>query len=132
MKCLSLTQPWATLVAIGAKKVETRSWRTHYRGRIYIHAAKAFPKWAQYIAQETRPFSGVLNRPNDELPLGCLIATAKLVDCVPTAIVSVSEQERAFGDYSIGRWAWFLEDIESIQQPIPWRGQLGLFTVEIP
>jgi hypothetical protein len=40
MKVLSLTQPWATLAAIGAKKIETRSWSTAYRGPLAIHAAK--------------------------------------------------------------------------------------------
>jgi len=39
-KVLTLTQPWATLVAIGAKKCETRSWSTSYRGDLLIHAAK--------------------------------------------------------------------------------------------
>ncbi len=130
MKCLSLTEPWAMLVALELKRVETRSWRTHYRGRIYIHAAKAFPRWAQDMAQE-QPFRDALNRPNDELPRGCLIAMAKLVDCVPTATVSVSEQERAFGDYTPGRWAWFLESVEALQHPIPYRGSLGLFNVEL-
>lgn len=40
MKGLSLTQPWATLVAIGAKRIETRIWATSYRGPLAIHAAK--------------------------------------------------------------------------------------------
>lgn len=38
IKALSLTQPWATLVAIGAKKIETRSWQTPYRGRLAMLA----------------------------------------------------------------------------------------------
>jgi len=40
MKALTLTQPWATLIACGAKRIETRSWATDFRGRIAIHAAK--------------------------------------------------------------------------------------------
>src|SRR4051812_42520238 len=43
VKVLSLTQPWASLVAIGAKQIETRSWRTHYRGPLLIHASAGFP-----------------------------------------------------------------------------------------
>lgn len=42
MKAITLTQPWASLVACGAKKIETRSWRTHHRGWIAIHAAKGW------------------------------------------------------------------------------------------
>ena len=43
MKALSLTQPWATLVVIGAKRIETRFWHTSYVGPLLIHAAKAIP-----------------------------------------------------------------------------------------
>ena len=39
-KALTIAQPWATLVAIGAKQIETRSWQTNYRGDIAIHAGK--------------------------------------------------------------------------------------------
>jgi hypothetical protein len=40
VKALTLTQPWATLIAVGAKRIETRSWATDYHGQIAIHAAK--------------------------------------------------------------------------------------------
>ena len=37
MKAITLTQPWATLVMLGQKQWETRSWRTHYTGALAIH-----------------------------------------------------------------------------------------------
>ncbi len=40
MRTLTLTQPWATLVALGAKTIETRSWQTSYRGPLAIHAGQ--------------------------------------------------------------------------------------------
>jgi hypothetical protein len=43
MNCITLTEPWATLVAIGAKTIETRSWPApaHAIGQpLAIHAAK--------------------------------------------------------------------------------------------
>jgi activating signal cointegrator 1 len=43
MKALSLWQPWASLVALGIKTIETRSWETKYRGPLAIHAAKKRP-----------------------------------------------------------------------------------------
>ena len=43
MKALTLHQPWATLVAVGEKRIETRSWSTDYRGPLAIHAGKARP-----------------------------------------------------------------------------------------
>lgn len=59
MKALSLTQPWASLIAIGAKRVETRSWSTNHRGPVAIHAAKGFPKFARDLVW-AEPFQGRL------------------------------------------------------------------------
>lgn len=39
-KALSLWEPWASLVVWGLKLVETRSWQTRYRGRLWIHATQ--------------------------------------------------------------------------------------------
>ncbi|MCI0391874.1 MAG: hypothetical protein MOB07_24290 [Acidobacteria bacterium] len=39
LKALSLRQPWASLMAIGAKRNETRGWCTKHRGWVAIHAA---------------------------------------------------------------------------------------------
>lgn len=53
MKAITLTQPWATLVAIGAKCIETRGWSTPHRGQLAIHAAKSFASLggeANYLA----------------------------------------------------------------------------------
>ena len=46
MKTLTLLQPWAMLVALEAKRIETRSWGTWYRGPLAIHADKRMPKAA--------------------------------------------------------------------------------------
>lgn len=39
MKALSIKEPFASLVSLGIKRIETRSWKTNYRGEIYIHAS---------------------------------------------------------------------------------------------
>lgn len=129
-KGLSLTQPWASLIAHGHKRVETRSWSTKYRGEIFIHASKGFPGKARYFAG-TQWAEGRLPA---ELPLGCLIATARIVDVKPTedAIGSITELERSFGDYGPGRYAWFLEDIKPFRVFVPFKGALGLFNLEPP
>ena len=41
MKVLSLTEPYATLIKNGIKTIETRSWKTNYRGKLYIHASSS-------------------------------------------------------------------------------------------
>ena len=132
MKALTLTQPWATLVAIGAKRIETRNWSTPYRGRLAIHAAKGFPKDARALCLK-EPFKRVLMAASIEsladLPLGAVLATVQLVDCVPTGQVRsrLSSEEYAFGDYSTERWAWLLDDIQPLDIPEHARGSLGLW-----
>ncbi len=142
MKALTLTQPWATLVAIGAKRIETRSWSTSYRGPLAIHAAKGFPREAKELCgsplfHEALYAAGydIGLRSWDILPRGAVIATCRLVDCQRTDLFSregygsafaLSKQEYAFGDYSEGRWAWTLAKIEPIT-PFQVKGALGLW-----
>lgn len=137
MRCITLTQPWASLVAATAKRIETRSWATTYRGPLAIHAAKGFPKWAQEFAHE--PPVSVFFGMRHEYPRGSVIATCKLVDCLPTesaiCLPGVFDeytyldtlQERAFGDFSADRFAWVLEDVQPLPEPIPAKGMLGLW-----
>ena len=142
MKALSLTQPWATLVAIGAKHVETRSWSVSYRGPIAIHASKGFPREAIECCFVS-PFNtalkaGGINVPND-LPRGAIVAVATLRGCYPTTNFSasntsdghlrISENELAFGDYSPGRYGWAFVNIRKLAEPIQCRGALGLWDV---
>lgn len=126
MKALSLTQPWASLVDHGAKKVETRGWNTSHRGLIAIHAAKGFPKWAKEFASEDE------NMPPHELPLGSLLCIVKITDTMRTEEAVrrglITPMESLRGDYSDGRFAWFLEHVISFK-PIPCKGALGLWNV---
>ncbi len=157
MKAVTLTQPWATLVAIGAKRIETRSWGTCYRGPLAIHAAKGFPKWARAFTVDPVCYEAVRyhgaktdrdQRPADLLaayPLGVVLATCRLVDCVqvremgygadslPVGILGkytemlVGSHEREFGDFTVGRYAWILADVKPLPEPIQARGSLGLW-----
>jgi len=56
LRGFTLTQPWASLVAGGAKHNETRDWYTSYRGLLAIHAAKTFPWVGEYRCVD--PLSG--------------------------------------------------------------------------
>jgi len=148
MKALTLTQPWATLVANHWKSIETRSWATSYRGPIAIHAAKRFPADCKDLCYE-EPFKTALGMPEgtellwrppepvwvkeakaivDELPLGMVIATARLVDCVTTEEVSlgrsITVQEELFGNYEPRRFAWLLEDVQGLLRFVPAKGML--------
>lgn len=68
MKALSLWQPWATLIANGAKQIETRSWSTSYRGPILIHAAKRkVLKELKELAEDSAPPDQALSERGEEL-----------------------------------------------------------------
>lgn len=134
MKAISLTQPWASLLAAGQKRVETRSWQTSYRGRLAIHASKGFPGDCQELCH-SRHFAQALtaigfDRP-DQLPRGAIVGLGTLVDCRMTVIASqaISEVERAFGDYGSGRFAFFFQDLVDLRLPIPCKGALGFWDV---
>ena len=118
IKCISLWQPWATLMAIGSKKNETRSWSTRHRGIMAIHAAK---KWNEELRklcyQEPfyshlswelmkKPHKFSLGEALDEyLPFGAIVAVGVLEDCVKiTSQNTPTGNEYGFGDYTPGRF----------------------------
>ncbi len=124
-RALSLAQPWASLVARDAKRVETRSWRTRYRGLIAIHASRRF-RAADRARCSFEPFASSLG--GADLPLGAIVAVARIVDVLPVEqLVVLDERERAFGNYATGRYGWLLADVVPLPVPIPCRGALGLW-----
>lgn len=136
-RCLSLTQPWATLMAIGAKMNKTRSWPTQYRGWIAIHAAKGFPgecKGLTYELHFREALGAVGYEGHKELPLGVVLAVTHLVACRRTEDVrdQLSERERAFGDYSDGRYAFVTSGLRRLKRPFVIRGALGIWKLPQP
>jgi hypothetical protein len=154
-KVLTLTQPWATLVAIGAKRIETRSWSTSYRGPLLIHAAAGLGPVGGFkgLVRQCRydPFKSVLRDAGaagliseyiDDYPRGAIVAVAELCYCQPMPDDGsigwnfngnewvITDQERAFGDYTPGRFAWLLADVRPLATPIPAKGALGLWEWE--
>lgn len=146
MKALTLYQPWASLVALCEKKIETRSWYTSYRGTLAIHAAKKPFDTDPYLDRELYLFADALGLPDifsfDALPYGAVIATCNLVDCLyigkthlhcyARVVPLPSGNELAFGDYTEGRFAWVLNDVRPLPEPIPAKGRQGLWNWEPP
>ncbi len=136
MKTLSLLQPWASLVVLGHKTIETRSWSTAHRGELLIHASLG--KKAGLIVNED-PFRKYIPE-FTRLPFGAIIGRVILEDLIrvedllmsPAKINRLSLEERAFGDYGAGRWAWILSEAEEFEKPIPIKGTLGLWEYEAP
>ncbi len=138
---LTVRDPWATLIAMGAKQIETRSYRTRHRGPIAIHSSKALkPEDQQLCLQE--PFHSMLEQVGIQSPSdmakGAIIAIAEIVGCEQVPHVPEwewyvpGEPERSFGFYSPGRWMWRLSNIERLAQPVPIRGMLGLWQLSEP
>jgi hypothetical protein len=156
MRALTIHQPWASLIAAGLKTIETRAWATKHRGQIVIHAGQQAAQvpmvsmrlWA--AAMDGQQERGV--KEWTLLPTGAAVAVAQLVDCVPMVHTTqprnghclvvgdrrlilhgeptvpgrdVSDQ-LPFGDFTSGRWAWLIEDIRPLPEPVPAQGHQGL------
>lgn len=114
MKALSVIQPWASMIASGYKTIETRTYKTNYRGDLLICASKT-----------ENPNFGDLDAAT--YPKGVTLCVVKLVDCVPMAAI---HEEGARCAVYPNAWAWILEDVRKVE-PFPVKGKLGLFEVEV-
>ncbi len=136
MLCLSVRQPWASLIVLGVKKYETRKWHREVRGRIGIHAAKAFPDSARRLC-ETEPFLGGLLvggfRCPADLPRQAIIGTVELLACRPAAEVRIrlpsEAAELLLGDFRASNWAYELARPIRLARAISYPGRLGFFEV---
>ncbi len=131
MKTISLLQPWASLVVMGVKIIETRSWRTNYRGELLIHASSG--KKGSVLAKEP-PFKNYI--PDFSLlPFSAIIGKVILDEVLPVEILFLSDEhlntltleQKAFGDYTRGRYAWLLSGAVALPSPIYIKGALNLW-----
>ena len=134
MRALSFIEPWATLVTLGHKKVETRSWappRWLIGQQIAIHASKSIEAIRDGTAAELFRIAGVPCP--TEWPLGKIVAVARIssVERTEQARLSLTRPEIAFGNYLDGRWAWSLHDVIPLRGPLTIRGMLGLWEVPL-
>jgi hypothetical protein len=135
MKALSMWQPWASLVAMGEKRIESREWSTKYRGELAIHAtAKLPPRWlgaSRHQEDFLIELADVLHCRRDSvysamrlLPYGAVICVVKLVDIKPASEVReiLCQRELIFGNYADGRYAWFFEPVVTFNPAVPAKG----------
>ena len=118
MRALSIRQPWAWLVVNGYKDIENRTWRTPFRGRIYVHAGQRmigddYPDQRDYIRQSDIIIPDTLSR-------GAIVGEVTITGCVAS-----SESPWFCGPYG-----FTLNDPVAYPVPIPYRGQLGFFEVD--
>ncbi|MCL6458319.1 MAG: ASCH domain-containing protein [Gorillibacterium sp.] len=137
MKAITIHQPWATLVAIKVKENETRGWATKHRGKTAIHAGKKVEREA-CMREPIRSILAAYGYTAENLPTGAVVAIVNLADCQQviddngeSAVLRnqqiISRHEYAFGDFSEGRYAWKMSEVEQLSEPIPAKGQQGLW-----
>jgi hypothetical protein len=137
MNAITLFQPWATLAALGIKRFETRSWSTHYRGPLAIHAAKGMPRYAHAFA-DSPAVRYALRNVTLPLPRGAVVAVTYLSAVTKTELITAPElplglgddvmlSQFLFGDFTPGRFAWTLKDTHALASPIPAAGYQKLW-----
>lgn len=120
MKALSIRQPWAWLIVNGHKDIENRCWKTNFRGKIYVHAAKGMTR-GDYLACKIccADIPGVNLPPFEKLERGGIVGTVEIVDCV----------DQDASPWFFGEFGFVLKN--AIPLPFrPLKGALGFFNVE--
>lgn len=132
---LSVGQPHATLLMLGIKGWETRGWATHYRGNLVIHAnAKPMTTKLQALWDRVMWDAGV-QVPDYLHPtqaLGRVLGLTQLKECrymTQDFLDSVSDLEKALGNWRVGGVGWRSASPQPLERPIPWKGQQGLHPV---
>ncbi len=133
MRAYTVYQPYAWATVAGLKPHETRSRRSNIRGRVAVHAGKVSLRRATKGLSDNEFWEllGAVGGKTD-LPLGAVVGTVEIVDCVPAEEVvdGLTEREKALGDYSPGRWAWVLKNPVMFDTPIPAKGKQGWWNWE--
>lgn len=122
MKCLSIKEPWASLIINGYKEYEFRSWKTNYREKVLIHASK------NIIKSDIERFEklGINYKP------GFIIGEAEIVDCIPVTKefenFLINKNELVYGaNRNRTGYAWRLNNIKILDKPIKVNGKEEIY-----
>lgn len=131
MKVLSIKEPFATLMKEKIKLIETRSWKTNYRGELYIHASMT----KSTHEHKNEAFFDLIKEKN--FTPGHILCKGNLVDCIYMTKEYIEDmkknhyQEYICGRYEEGRYAWVFRDIQALENPIPAKGKLGIWNYKL-
>jgi hypothetical protein len=118
MKAISIREPWASLIHSGKKTIETRTWKTNYRGPLLLCASKK-PNQIEIVP-------GLISQ--SSVIAGMAFATCNLVDIRP---MTFEDQKPACVYIYDNANSWILEDIKPINPRFEVKGKLSLFDVEV-
>ncbi|KPA74801.1 hypothetical protein ABB37_09078 [Leptomonas pyrrhocoris] len=126
--CLSMHQPWASLLVAGIKRHEGRVWGTNYRGRLWIHAASAQPINVEEVEAHYSQFMAPGQVFPRHYPTKVLIGYVYVVDCMDRAAYEGSfrpEERQEESPYS-----FICVEPKALLFPLPMTGSHKLFTLE--
>lgn len=124
-RALTIREPWVWAFLHAGKRIENRSWRTNYRGPIFLHTASAAPSPAsRALARSILDRMGIDYPCSERItPLGALVARAELIDCTR----NVPRGQARWADPHA--WHWLFDNLVILPEPIKVPGKLGLWRV---
>ena len=145
LPCLSLWEPWASLIVAGVKHHETRHWPTKVRGRVAIHAAKRCERDVGVHLDDLCSRTLGPDWPTTR-PAGCVVAVAELTACRRAEDVwdeweqasirggprPEQRSDHVAGNFGPGRFAFRLVDVRPLREPLPLLGRQGFFRWTTP
>lgn len=135
--CLTMHQPWASLLVYGIKRVEGRSWPAPIRGRLWIHAASKVPdpetiKAMEDFYREIYAVNGIKDLKFPEnYPTSRLLGCVEVVGCIKCEELQ-SWEELPEGVRLEGQtdFCWLCEEPQKLIIPFEMRGQQGVYNLE--
>jgi hypothetical protein len=125
LKCLSVSQPFADLIISGKKTIELRNWNTKFRGEFLIHSPL-----------KIRTKDSKRLKINKKLVTGAIIGKAHLYDVKKYNSLKEIKLDQKFHfaskKFQTKTFGFMLKNAKPLRIPIPWKGQLGIFDVNIP
>jgi hypothetical protein len=133
MLCLTVRQPWASLIARGLKTEEYRGWCPSYRGPLAIHAGRALPDFAD--GAEVRRLLTAAGLTPTGLSDSLIAQWAGLLKRgFVVAVAQLVAVRRLPADHPGRRWgafAWQLQQVEELARPMWAVGARGLWEVQL-
>ena len=130
MNTITLWQPWASFMAWGIKTIETRHWplpKSLENKPIAIHAAKKIARITNPHFEDAMIDQGLSY---DDLPTGFILCYFEKVRCAKITGKNSGYPEypeRAFGDYTPGRYMWIMEELNVLPWPVMIKGKQGIW-----
>ena len=125
MKCLSICQPFAKLIIQDKKTIELRNWNTNYRGEFLVHAPI-----------KIRKEDCIKLKINEKLTTGAIIGKAEIYDVKKYQSTKEIQNDKnkhfSSKKFQEKMYGFILKNPKPLRIPIPWKGQLGFFNVELP